>query len=137
MMILFKEEKKNRRKIHENIMKINLYSRTPFCFTIQFQTLIFVISANRVNVRVVRKILEVWCTCNILIKPCIIFEFLTLLSYFGFYLCPNAWFTYVRTPLSYLSFLRLCVLPRLLSFLYVFAFYMNVRTFDLPMLEPF
>ena len=57
-------------------MKINLYSRTPIGFTIQFQTLIFVIFANRVSVRVVRKILEIWCTCNILVKPCIILSFL-------------------------------------------------------------
>ena len=120
-------------KIHENIMKINL-SRTPIGFTIQFQTLIFVISVNRANVRVVRKILEIWCTCNILVKPCIILSFF---GYFGFYLCPSAWFTYVRIPFELPKFLCLCILPRLLSFLYVFAFYINVRTFDLPMLEPF
>ena len=41
----------------KNMIKINLYSRTPISFTIQFQTLIFVIFANRANVRVVRKIL--------------------------------------------------------------------------------
>ena len=41
-------------KIHEKYDKINLYSRTPISFTIQFQTMIF---ANRVNVRVVHKIL--------------------------------------------------------------------------------
>ena len=54
-MILLKEKKLT--KIHENMIKINLYSRTPISFMIQFQTLIFVIFANRANVRVVRKIL--------------------------------------------------------------------------------
>ena len=37
------------------MMRISFYSRTPIGFTIQFQTLIFVISANRANVRVVHK----------------------------------------------------------------------------------
>ena len=35
-----------------------MYSHIPISFTIQFQTLIFVIFANRANVRVVCKILE-------------------------------------------------------------------------------
>ena len=95
------------KKIHKNIMKKIRTHILLISFTIQFQTLIFVISANRAIVRVVRKILEIWCTCNILVKPCIISSFLTL------YLCPNTSFTYVRTLLSYLSFLlRLCALPR-------------------------
>ena len=41
----------------KNMIEINLYSRTPISFTIQFQTLIFVIFANRANVHNVRKIL--------------------------------------------------------------------------------
>ena len=41
------------------MIKINLYSRTAISFTIQFQTLIFVIFANRANVRIVRKILGI------------------------------------------------------------------------------
>ena len=41
----------------KNMIKINLYSRTPISFMIQFQTLIFVIFANGANVRVVCKIL--------------------------------------------------------------------------------
>ena len=44
-------------KIHEKYDTINLYSRAPVSFVIQFQTLIFVIFANRANVRDVRKIL--------------------------------------------------------------------------------
>ena len=44
-------------KIHEKYDRINLYSRTPISFTIQFWTLIFVNFVNRANVRVVRKIL--------------------------------------------------------------------------------
>ena len=57
-MILFRREKKKLTKIHEKYdKKINMYSRTPISFTIQFQTLIFVIFANRVNIRIVRKIL--------------------------------------------------------------------------------
>ena len=59
MKILFKE--KNLTKIHEkydkSMIKINLHSRIPVSFMIQFQTLIFVIFANRANVCVVRKIL--------------------------------------------------------------------------------
>ena len=54
-MVLFKREKLT--KIHENIMKVNFYLRTPIGFMIQFQTLIFVIFASRANVRVARKIL--------------------------------------------------------------------------------
>ena len=55
-MILFKRKKLM--KIHEKYdKKINLYLRTPISFTIQFQTLIFVVFANRAIVRVVRKIL--------------------------------------------------------------------------------
>ena len=79
---------------------------------IQFQTLIFVIFANRTNVRVVRKILEIWCTCNILVKPCIISSFLTLfallslpVSEHSIYLCSNSF-----------------ELPK---FLYVFAYYLG------------
>ena len=41
----------------KNMIKIDLYSHTPISFMIQFQTLIFVIFANRANIRVVRKIL--------------------------------------------------------------------------------
>ena len=38
-------------------MKVDLYLHTPTGFMIQFQTLIFVIFANRANVRVAHKIL--------------------------------------------------------------------------------
>ena len=111
------------------MIKINLYSLTPLSFTIQFQTLIFVIFANRANVRVVRKILEIWCTCNILVKPCIISSFFTLftllslpVSEHSIYLCSN----YFELPMF--------------SF-YVFAFtqmsehliYLCLNSFELPM----
>ena len=113
-------------------MEINLYSRIPISFMIQFQTLIFVIFANRANVRVVRKILEIWCTCNILVKPCIILSFLTLSGHLV-YLCPNTCFTYVRTFLNYLCLLYvfafcigsffLLLLSRPILVLLVFCFY--------------
>ena len=112
-MTLFKREKKID-EIHENIIKINLYSRTPIGFTIQFQTLIFV---NRANVCVVRKILEIWCTCNILVKPCIISGFFTLfmllslpVSEHSIYLCSNSF----ELPMYSL---RLCVYTGSFSFL--------------------
>ena len=55
-MILFRRETIDEKSM-KNMIKINLYSHTPIGFTIQFQTLIFVIFANRANVRIVRKIL--------------------------------------------------------------------------------
>ena len=78
-------------KIHKNIVKINLYLRTPISFTIQFQTLIFVIFANRANVRVARKNSGNLVYLQYSHKTLYYFEFLNSLPVFEhlIYLCSN------------------------------------------------
>ena len=71
----------------KNMIEINLYSHTPISFTIQFQTLIFVIFANRVNICIVCKILVYLQYSR---KTLYYFEFLNSFRVtFSFYLCPN------------------------------------------------
>ena len=85
-------------------MKINLYSRTPISFMIQFQTLIFVIFANRANVRVVHKNSGNLVYLQYSRKTLYYFEFLNSLpvSEHLIYLCSN--------PFELPKFLlRLCV----------------------------
>ena len=88
-------------------MKINLYSRTPIGFMIQFQTLIIVIFANRVNVHVVRKNSGNLVYLQYSRKTLYYFEFLNSLpvSEHLIYLCLD--------PFELPKFsLRLCVLLR-------------------------
>ena len=91
-------------------MKINLYSRTPISFTIQFQTLIFVIFVNRANVRVAHKNSGNLVYLQYSRETLYYFEFLNLLpvSEHLIYLCSN--------PFELPKFsLHLCILPRCLN----------------------
>ena len=96
------------------MIKINLYSRTPISFTIQFQTLIFCDFCEQgERSRCSQNSGKIWCTCNTLVKLCIISSFLTLSGYLVLpvsehliYLCSNSFrITYV--------------------FFYIFAFYIG------------
>ena len=88
-------------------MKITCTHVLLVSFTIQFQTLIFVISANRAIVRIVRKNSGNLVYLKYSHKTLYYFEFLNSLpvSEHLFYLCSN--------PFELPKFLlRLCVLPR-------------------------
>ena len=98
---------------------MNLYSHIPISFMIQFQTLIFVIFANRANVRIVRKILENLVYLQYSRKTLYYFEFLCFQATLPMferlvYLCSNSF------GLPMFS-LRLCIYIGFFLFTFLFV----------------